>query len=415
MSRFSLAHSAVLLAFITVGCASIRHEVPRQDDWIEELLANPPTLTAIRDSAEAHRLQILVSEVIEPKGNRAPHLIRHAFRIDQEYFYPASSIKIFAALGALEWLEENTERQPPPHLYTPLCIHPLFDDEELDELDPSNRAGGKITIGHEIRKLCIVSDNTAFNRLYELLGHRDVNERAWRAGFSSVRCLHRLAEFREFEENRKTPSIEFLVGNGLTIEIPERNSDLEIDSSGWSGLQVGSAHFRGEERIETPMDFIRKNSVSILDLQDVMIDALRPELSELNPGYRISPEQRAFISAALRELPRESGNPEYDPGNYPDDYVRYLLPGLRRVIPAEQLVVYDKVGLAYGFSIENAYVVHLGTGRSFFVTACLYTNPNSTVNDGEYGYDEIALPFWSDLGEALARRLLLLPSESLEE
>ena len=34
------------------------------------------------------------------------------------------------------------------------------------------------------------------------------------------------------------------------------------------------------------------------------------------------------------------------------------------------------------------------------------TNPNGILNDGVYGYDAVAFPFWKDLGRALARELL---------
>ena len=39
-----------------------------------------------------------------------------------------------------------------------------------EEADESNLEGGRITVRHEIRKLFLVSDNRAFNRLYELVG-----------------------------------------------------------------------------------------------------------------------------------------------------------------------------------------------------------------------------------------------------
>ena len=73
---------------------------------------------------------------------------------------------------------------------------------------------------------------------------------------------------------------------------------------------------------------------------------------------------------------------------------------------SENPAIYNKVGRAYGSSIENAYVVDEGSGRSFFATAVLYTNPNRTVNDGVYAYEALADPYFAELGEALARVLL---------
>ena len=117
-------------------------------------------------------------------------------------------------------------------------------------------------------------------------------------------------------------------------------------------------------------------------------------------------DQRAFLLDAMACLPRDSGNPVYDSEKYPDDYVKFLLPGLARVVPAESLRIWNKVGLAYGFTIENAYVEDARTGRGFFVAVALYTNPNETLNDGVYGYDDTAFPFHAAVGEVLAQRLL---------
>ena len=50
-------------------------------------------------------------------------------------------------------------------------------------------------------------------------------------------------------------------------------------------------------------------------------------------------------------------------------------------------------------------MVNLASGREFFLAAVLYTNPDGVVNDGVYAYDEVAFPFWANLGEVVARTL----------
>ena len=81
------------------------------------------------------------------------------------------------------------------------------------------------------------------------------------------------------------------------------------------------------------------------------------------------------------------------------------------MIPKERLRIYNKTGQAYGFSTENAWVVDTETGRGFFLAATLYTNKDGILNDDEYEYEEIALPFMADLGEAVARRLWAQPDQ----
>ncbi len=80
-----------------------------------------------------------------------------------------------------------------------------------------------------------------------------------------------------------------------------------------------------------------------------------------------------------------------------------MLRGVRKVIPAEHLRVYDKIGRAYGFSVENAYLEDTRTGRGCFLAIVLYTNPDGVLNDDRYGYEELADPFLDGVGEVVAR------------
>jgi hypothetical protein len=112
----------------------------------------------------------------------------------------------------------------------------------------------------------------------------------------------------------------------------------------------------------------------------------------------------------MTQYPRESTDPCYPVEDYPDAYSKFLLPGIRRVLPSttsgERIEITGKIGRAYGFSVENAYVRHPGTGRAVFVTAAIYTNADGVLNDDLYEYGAVADPFFADLGELVARRWL---------
>ena len=110
-----------------------------------------------------------------------------------------------------------------------------------------------------------------------------------------------------------------------------------------------------------------------------------------------------WFSAALGLL--LARDPVYDPDEYPDDYVKFLLSGLERVLPRERFRIYNKIGQAYGFTTENAWVVDPDSGRGFFLAATLYTNADGVLNDDVYEYETVAQPFLADLAEASVRRL----------
>jgi hypothetical protein len=377
-------------------------------DSMRAILESRPGLAALVARAPELRLQAVLG-IIEPGDDGRPRLVQHDFRAGAEYFYPASTVKLFAAVAALERLHEiarSTGLDVNPD--TPLLFHPLFDGEEHQEIDPSNHANGKITVRHLIRKLFLVSDNDAFNHLYALVGQDGLAASMGRAGIVDARIVHRLDVAHTADENRLYPRID-LVGAGFVHTLPERSSDPLSPLPPLPGLEVGTAYLANDQRVEGPMDFSAKNRVSLVDLQRGLCKALRPDV-DCGPGepFALDDGDRALVVEAMSQLPRESKNPIYYPADYPDDYVKFLLPGLRRAFARageRAFTLYDKSGQAYGFTIENAYVTEKVGGRSFFLAATIYTNADGVLNDDAYDYDSVALPFFTELGEAAVRWL----------
>ncbi len=419
------------------GCAVIRHRRPMTGravvlaglmlalvaasrSWAEELMKTMPSIEDILRSderlspivadAKRYRLQVVLGLIESPSEGR-PRLVQHGFRLEAEYFYPASSIKLCAAIAALEGLAELAASAGLKlDETTPLVYHPLFADEVVESRDPSNVETGQITVAHELRKLFLVSDNVAFNRLYELVGPDGIQRSMLRAGLASSRIVHRLSEARSAAENRRTPRIVFQ-GADFEHELPARNVVLDLPPMTVGGLTLGRGFLRHGEMVEKPFDFQRKNRMALADLQRALAKAVRPDIDSGGPGFRLDDRQRSLLLPPMRQYPRESSNPVYDRAQYPDDWVKFLLPGLERVIPKERLRIYNKIGQAYGFSTENAYVTDTETGRVFFLAAVIYTNNNEILNDDRYEYEEVATPFFAALGETVARRLWEKPDE----
>jgi hypothetical protein len=406
--------AGLALAGLAAGCAtprrSGRQPAPPAGDPLSSLLASHPGLQKIVTSAERYRFQAVLGIVEERPGGR-PVLVQHGFRLGAEYFYPASSVKLFAAVAVLERLAElRRETGLPLDVDTPLVFHPLFAGETVEDADPTNLSGGRITVRHEIRKLFLVSDNQAFNRLYELVGQDRLAASLSRAGLPEARIVHRLDEPRTPEENRRCPRIDFLGRDGsILFTLPERTSEPLPAVAPVSGLKLGRGYISSGRLVEEPLDFAPKNYISLADLQRGLCLVVRPDVDCGGPGFALTEEDRALLLEPMRQLPRESENPRYDPAEFPDSYVKYLLPGLARVVPAERLRIANKIGQAYGFTTENAQVVDTASGRSFFLATTLYTNEDGVLNDDAYDYQTVALPFLTDLGEAAARRLLYDP------
>jgi hypothetical protein len=412
------ARAALVLA--ALDCAACRAappvappnwRVPAEDGLIEHLLAEQaaesPAVAAVLADPAAYRAQVLYSEVVPGSAGR-PVLERHAWRLDAEYVYPASAIKLPAAVAAVEFLNaRGRELGVEIPLDAPLTFHALHPGEERADSDPTNLDGESVTVLHEIRKLFLASDNRAFDRLYDLCGQAWLGSSMRRAGLDTVHFAHRLGAARTAEENRRAPRVELRLVDRV-IEWPERvdpvDPALDNLAAGWSGLEVGSDHVTGAGLAGGPMDFRWMNAISLRDLEECLVKLARPDVELGTPGFDLTPEQRELLLAAMREYPGDSRNPVYDRARFPDDGGKLLLPGLERAGPRERWSVANKAGLGYGFAVESSYVEDRATGRAFFLTAVVYCNADEIVGDERYEYEEVALPFMAALAEVIALR-----------
>ncbi len=367
------------------------------------LLAECPSFAALDANASEHRLQILVGEVVDT-GSGESMLVQHGYRVDAEYFYPASAIKLVGALLALNELQnlENDAGTHPTidtrivrHHRAPVTMTPeetaAHVGEPLDEF----------TIRRSVEAALIRSSNSSFNRLYDTVGHERLNRGMWEAGYTSVRINHRLSVVEGTREARTSPRLEYRV-SGSDIVRPGVRSPAPSASPEGARTMIGDDYVDNQtgERVSGPMDFSQKNAISLRDLQTMLVDVMEPELLG-GARFPISDESRAFLQEVL-------GRPfESDPeAGFMGSESRYkpLIDGVRHELGTRSRILYaNKAGRAYGFHIENAMIKDTQTGRRFYVAVAIYVNDNRTLNDDTYEYFNVSYPFMAELGGALAR------------
>lgn len=115
-------------------------------------------------------------------------------------------------------------------------------------------------------------------------------------------------------------------------------------------------------------------------------------------------------------MPKESVHPQYD-SSYTDAYVKFLLFGGGGSIENKNLRIFNKVGDAYGFLTDAAYVVDFANGVEFLLSATIYCNSDGIFNDDKYDYDSVGFPFMKNLGRViydheLKRKKVFLPDLS---
>jgi hypothetical protein len=382
------------IAAILAQAPAPRHDpcAAADDGWIAAKLKADKRFAPLLAAAETHRLQLVITEVARTDGK--PRLTTHHYRAGVEYYYPASAIKTFASVAALRELALlKVDRE------APVAICRKGQAKCATVRDRSNLEGGKITLGHEIRKMQIVSDNGSFNRLYDFVGHRAMNELA-ALGFPSLRVGHRLSTRETPAENLVTPAMQLRPKRGEPIDVPARTSDFVLASHGVPGTLVGEAVKIDGAVVAGPKEFEGRNGVALCDLQRLTIALVLPEQG---PDLGLAADDRAFLVETMTRDPQASLNPVFRDPAETEERFKPLLPGMVKVLPRTRIRYVNKAGKAYGFHVENAYVEDTKTGRAYFVTATVYANRDGVLDDDRYDYADVSEPFYAHLGELLAR------------
>lgn len=360
-------------------------------------LDNYPVLKNVLDSADTYQVQILFTR-IDRNEHMNPLMETYSFNLDDErYFYPASTVKLPVAILALEWLEEqnvdNLTLDTPmlTDSVRPSQVPTYVDNSSLDSL-PS--------IGHYIKKILLVSDNDAYNRLYELLGQDYINQKLAEKGLNHTIINHRLSFPADEIENRYFNPIRFVDKSGeILLEIPERQTETIYSNP--ERPYIGRAYYAADSLIETGMEFTFKNKFALSDLHGVLQRIVFPQAFLESERFTLNESHREFILKYMSMLPAESDYPKYEGPDYYDSYSKFFKFGTDKNPIPDQFRIFNKTGWAYGHLIDGSYFVDYENGVEFFVSAAIYTNRNQTLNDNTYETEEIGLPFFAELGEYL--------------
>ncbi len=370
--------------------------------FFEEGLENYPTLTNVLSDTAKYQVQIIYTQ-IDRNEHGNPLFTDHSFNLnDNHYFYPASTVKLPIALLALEWLEEqNTEGLTLETTMLTDSVRP----SQLPAYTDTTAQNGLPSIGHYIKKILLVSDNDASNRLYELMGMDYINQKLREKGLLNTVITQRLSFPISAEENRHFNPIRFVDNSGKTLlELPPRHSDSVYVVPG--NPIIGQAFYRNDSLIQGGMDFSYKNKFALSDLHGVVKRIIFPDAFVGIERFNLNEEHRNFVMKYMSMLPRESDFPNYDTTEYYDSYSKFFKFGADKKPIPSKFRIFNKTGWSYGFLIDGSYFVDYESGVEFFVSAVVYVNEDQILNDDKYETKEIGLPFFAELGDYLYQREL---------
>lgn len=372
-----------------------------------------PTWSRLLDDAENMRLQIQLTPLVRHGITTAS--ATESFRADAEYFYPASTVKLLAAICTIRSVRRMQQELPSRGFDLDTPLEYLPDNADAIVNDDTDQDGGRLTLRHCIRRALIISENSPHNRLYEFLGHATMNRDLQALGFVDAVINHRLDDARTPEEQRTTPRIIARLPDGSRHGFPRRVGAPLTYPAGIARTLVGSGFLRDGVLEERPMDFAspgaEKNRIRLADLH-ALVTTLAPGRaadSEVARSLEITEADIAFLRHCMTMLPRESRNPIYDPAAYPDDYVKPTLAGVRAIAP--DAAIMNKLGWAYGF-VTDASVIHtmsaprLADRHAVALSYTMWACTRGVLNNDDYDYEQLAKPFAKDLGRAVWGHLI---------
>lgn len=365
----------------------------KTDAWLQQLIESSasPFLKSVLAQPDTFQYQVIYTRIDRNKNNK-PRFTHYYLNVDRSrYFNPASTVKLPAALAALEKL--NDLKLDGVSKFTSVLTDSSYSGQTPVLKDTSSRDGYP-SVAHYIRKIFLVSDNDAYNRLYEFVGQQTLNEKLHKKGYGDVRITRRFVSMTE-EENRHTNAVRFIKNGKVMYDQPAAYSTFPFDFS--RQVWIGNAHFnRNDSLVRTPMDFTKHNNLPLEDLHRMVQSVMFPKSVSKKQRFHLTPDDYQFLYRYMSAYPPESKYPAYDTAEFFDSYTKFFFKGDKQK-PPSNIRIFNKTGWSYGFLTDAAYVTDFANGIEFLLSAVIYVNADGVLNDNKYEYTQNGYPFFREL------------------
>ncbi len=358
---------------------------------------NPNNYASLLADPAQYRIQILYTQINRDKNN-IPHFKDYSYRLNpNEYFYPASTVKFPLSVLALEKLNDlkiTGLNKASTAIYDSVTAR-----QETIYNNPY-AIDGRQTIEQAIKEVLVVSDNNAANRLYEFLGQEYIHSQLANKGYPEVYIRNRLELGRTPLENRQTQSVQFYdANNKLIYTQPAQNNTSKLP---YYNVLIGNGYLNGQDSlINAPLNFSEKNRISLSDLHHIMQSVIFTNQMPKKQRFNLSNEDRNFLLQWMHTTPTESSYPTYDSSEYYPAYAKFIMLGSEKGPIPSNIKIFSKAGDAYGFLLDNTYIIDTDAKVEFMLSAVIYVNADGILNDNTYDYRTIGLPFMKNLGNTI--------------
>jgi hypothetical protein len=382
--------------------------------FLKKLLESHPELFShILNHPTHNEVQILYTQIDRDDKNM-PHFKSFSYRLNaSHYFYPASTVKLPTAIFALEKLNElnikGFDRR------ATMITDSAFAGQTGVKIDTSSK-NGLPSIDNYIKKILLVSDNDAYNRLYEFVGRAEINSKLKKYGLNGTRIIGRLAVGDAGESTRHTNPIDFYKGKRLVYHQHAQYDPLDYPMHP-DNMIMGKGYIdKNDKLVMQPFDLSDKNVYPIEDQQAVLKRLLFPETFPADERFNLTTEQYKFIYHYMSMFPTENKHPTYTPPEYFPAYCKWLFYGGDSLAVIQPHIrIFDKIGDSYGFDIDNAYIVDFKNKVEFMLTVVVQSNDAEIYNTNKYEYKTVCLPFMKNIGKVLYLYELSRPKRYLPD
>ena len=346
-------------------------------------VSKDPILSQVFRNPDKYEVQVIFSRIIREDGKI--EFKDYKYRVDPEaYFYPASTVKLPIAVLSLEKINQLNEEGVDIGLNSSY----RFENDSTSH-----------TISNDIEAIFAISDNDAYNRLFEFLGQDYINSGLKSKGIAPVRISHRFSG----ENSADTLTRKMIFNTESDIyELPVTYNQ-PADSLQIFDVIKGKGYNKDGEIVNEPFSFAFKNYFPLETQHNLMKRLFFPETFEQQKTFQLKKEDQEFLKNAMSTLPRELG---YDEAEYPDGYGKFFIYGDSKDRIPPHIKIYNKVGYAYGTLTETAYIKDEKNNVDFLLSATILVNENGIFNDDDYQYDSIGIPFLAELGRQIYQKEL---------
>ena len=361
---------------------------------IELVLKSDPYLKEIIKDKEDYEIQVMLTKVNH--DNTKIDFQNYQYQHDEDqYFYPASTIKLPIVVLTLKKINELRSKGSDITLKSKIILN------NVDNYSNFKLQDSITSFQNLIADIFLVSDNSASNILIDFIGYNYFNDEMQNAGFDRTYLNHKFNPDPYVNSKWQISDLD----NNIISSINDNQKIIKADDK-INGLDKGERRYFNGEILDESLNFSEKNRFSITDMHNLIKYIFYPEIFDKANTFNLNVEDYDFIRYWMSRFTYEDiGEKFIGDEKFFETYNKFFIHGDEQSVSNEQIRVYNKIGQAYGTSIDNGLIKNYQNNVEFILTSTIYTNKNKVINDNLYEYDDIAEPFLAKLSRAIYKEL----------